>query len=799
MRVIATIVLFFWATLSLNAQQVNIIPQPVKIKTETGFLTIKQPLGFIINDFPDKGDMGINFFKNYLKEKYKITKFVDGDTHSYGLPTEIFIDYESGYSPNEGYKIVIGKKDITITGDDKGLFYAFQTLIQLLPPTITKEVKLPRCTITDYPRFAYRGMHLDCSRHFWTVDFVKKYIDYLALHKFNTFHWHLTDDQGWRIEIKKYPKLTSVGGWRNGTIIGRYPGTGNDGIKYGGFYTQEQIKEIVKYAADRYINVIPEIEMPGHSSAAIAAYPELSCFPDEPTIKYFPKNCKWNGDTSGKQVQQTWGVFDDVFCAGQEKTFSFLEDVMDEVLALFPSKYVHVGGDECPKDNWKLCPNCQKRIKDNGLKDEHELQSYFIQRMEKYLNSKGRTLIGWDEILEGGLAPNAVVMSWRGEKGGIDAAKQNHDVIMTPGNPVYFDHTQSENEDSVTIGGYNPIEKVYAYEPVPKELNDEQAKHVLGAQANMWTEYMKNTKKVEYMVFPRISALSEVLWSQKEDKNWDDFQKRLMVQFKRYDWWKVNYSREYFNLKTSVLPTNDFSGVLWQVRSKVLREKEFIVYIEDTLHGKKSNEWITYSEPIKVKSKYLTAYKVWTDNFTKTIRYNEITQRFHFNKATGKKITLTNPASERYPGDGAFTLVNGVINEKGFARTKEFVGFNGTNCEAIIDLGELQIVSLVVVNALNRPSSWIWRPLTAEVFGSGDGEKWYSLKMTDDFEESKNGTGKGKMMIAFKANYYRYIKVIATNWGEIPAGNPGAGNKAWLFVDEIEVDGPTAAELKGGN
>ena len=327
----------------------------------------------------------------------------------------------------------------------------------------------------------------------------------------NYFHWHLTEDQGWRIEIKKYPKLTEVGAWRNGTIIGHYPGTGNDGIHYGGYYTQDEIKDVVAYAAKRYITIIPEIEMPGHSSAAIAAYPYLSCFPDEAT-KHNPRTA-WAGDSTGKQVQQSWGVFPDVFCAGKESTFKFLEDVLDEVMKLFPSKYIHVGGDECPKANWKRCPLCQKRIQDEHLKDEEGLQSYFIQRIEKYINSKGKILIGWDEILEGGLARNAVVMSWRGEAGGIAAARQKHKVIMTPGAWVYFDHAQSRNEDSVTIGGYLPLNKTYNYEPVSDSLTKEQGKYILGAQGNVWTEYMGNERKVEYMIFPRMSALSEVLWS----------------------------------------------------------------------------------------------------------------------------------------------------------------------------------------------------------------------------------------------------------------------------------------------
>src|SRR5215218_9185191 len=327
---------------------------------------------------------------------------------------------------------------------------------------------------------------LDAGRHFFPVSFVKKYIDFIALHKMNYFHWHLTEDQGWRIEIKKYPLLTQKGGYRNGTIIGRYPGTGNDETGYGGFYTQEEVKDVVQYALDRHITVIPEIEMPGHSSAAIAAYPWLSCFPEKPTKTTGPIAAA-SQQAGGKIVQETWGVFDDVYCAGKDSTFQFLQDVLDEVLPLFLSTYVHIGGDECPKNNWKKCPRCQARMKKEGLKDEHELQSYFIQRMEKYINEKGRTIIGWDEILEGGLAPNAMVMSWRGEAGGIAAAKQNHYVIMTPGNFVYFDHAQSQKEDSVTIGNYTPLDEVYAYNPIPKELNANQAKYILGSQANVWT------------------------------------------------------------------------------------------------------------------------------------------------------------------------------------------------------------------------------------------------------------------------------------------------------------------------
>lgn len=444
-----------------------------------------------------------------------------------------------------GYSINVNANNIAInSNNEEGIFYGIQTLIQLLPPEKSNNLTVQQCSIEDAPRFAYRGMMLDCGRHFFPVDFVKQFIDFLALHKLNTFHWHLTEDQGWRIEIKKYPKLTEVGAYRNGTIIGHHPGTGNDNTRYGGYYTQEQVKDIVKYAADRYITVIPEIEMPGHASAAIAAYPQLSCFPNENTP--IAKGVKWSGDSTGKYVQQSWGVYPDVF-APTDYTFKFLEDVLDEVIALFPSKYIHIGGDECPKIYWKRSAFCQNLIKEKGLKDEHGLQSYFISTIEKYLNSKGRQIIGWDEILEGGLAPNATVMSWRGEAGGIEAAKQHHSVIMTPTTYFYFDYAQSKHEDSLVIGGYLPLESVYNYEPFTPKLTPEEQLYIKGVQANVWTEYMDNGKKVEYMVFPRMEALSEIAWSSKDKKNWQDFQQRLQSQYKRYDFWNVSYNTKGIN------------------------------------------------------------------------------------------------------------------------------------------------------------------------------------------------------------------------------------------------------------
>ena len=537
------------------AQKPAIIPQPVRTQWQDGHFTINDHT-VMVADGSDNSS--VEFFISYLEKLYGLHLSV---IRSGTQPASNYIRLSTGTvaagsagtaGATEGaYHLTVSTDGVSITGDThSGTFYGIQTLIQLLPtspfmstaggpairpagssagPSSARGFTIPAVSIEDYPRFAWRGLHLDAGRHFFPVEFVKKYIDYIAMHKMNYFHWHLTEDQGWRIEIKKYPLLTEVGACRSGTIIGHAPGTGDDSIPYCGYYTQDQIRDVVKYAAARYVTIIPEIELPGHSSAALTAYPWLGC-------------------TGGPyHVQHGFGVFKDVFCAGNDSVFHFLEDVMDEVMALFPAKYIHIGGDECPKDSWKACPKCQQRIKDLGLKDEEGLQSYFVQRIEKYINSKGKQIIGWDEILEGGIAPNATIMSWRGEKGGIEAAKQHHDVIMTPGDFVYFDHSQTRNDDSLTIGGYLPLEKVYSYEPVPKELSADESHYVLGAQANLWSEYMSNPRKVEYMLFPRLSALSEVLWSPKAARNWKDFEQRLPEQYRRYALWKANSYQVYIH------------------------------------------------------------------------------------------------------------------------------------------------------------------------------------------------------------------------------------------------------------
>ncbi len=811
MKKLIAIAFLFNYLLAAGQNTLNLVPMPAEIKmgkgnfvitTNTKIITSKKTEKFveIVNDF---------ILKNY---GFKLEAVLYSKKNANNAIT--FVPSGLKYGNGIGvYALEITNKGILIGGGtDEGIFYGIQSLLQLFPQKQNSiqekkyQLSIPQLSIYDQPRFQYRGMHLDVARHFYPISFIKKYIDYLAAYKFNTFHWHLTDDQGWRIEIKKYPKLTQVGGFRNGTIIGRYPGKGNDNLRYGGFYTQAQIKEIVQYAAGKYITVIPEIEMPGHASAAIAAYPQLSCFPTEDT--QVPKGSAWSGTTKGKQVQQTWGVFEDVF-APTDYTFNFLQDVLDEVITLFPSKYIHIGGDECPKEAWKKSEVCQQLIKENNLKDEHGLQSYFINRIEKYLNTKGKNIIGWDEILEGGLAPNATVMSWRGEAGGIEAAKQGHTVIMTPGKPVYFDHSQSKNEDSVTIGGYNSIEDVYAYEPIPAALNAQQAKYVLGAQANMWTEYMKNERKVEYMLFPRIAALSEVLWSPKEKRNWNDFERRLPTIFERLEKEKINYSKAYYDLKATVLPTENNDGVIWKVESKLECEYKLLKFEEEypieiekkyyvpiyTKKGEltkdsilkidKGKNFLTFWNPlVKENCKIEATLKCHHDLMSSAI------QQFHFNKATGKKITLATQASKSYPGDGAFTLVNGVQNEKGLAKSSEFLGFSGTDLDATIDFGKDVEISKISLHTLNQNSSWIYLPAAIEVsfilfidttiITRHPPIETITQKITDE-----NNVQTIKLT---EPKTCRYIRLVAKNYGIIPSGKPGAGNPAWLFVDEIEVE-----------
>lgn len=507
--------------IAVQLPQAPIVPRPVEMLTGAGLPFELSPDTVLITS---ERDPSIQFLIDLIRHSTgKSLQIYDGPMG--GIFKSTIMLQQVSALPEEGYRLFAQAGEMVISyGGSAGLFYAVQTLRQLLPPELesTKQSKngswsIPAVSIQDWPRFKWRGMHLDVSRHFFPTEFIKRYIDYLAMNKMNTFHWHLVDDGGWRMQVDKYPKLTSVGAWRVDTG-GKWPGgewnygalrfivQRGQGKAYGGYYSKKEIREIVKYAQERHITVVPEIEMPGHSLPALIAYPELSC---EGVAKH----------------PEVGGSVTNVYCAGKESTFEFLENVLKETMELFPSKYIHIGADEVWKGHWEKCTACQQRIKDEGLKDENELQSYFVKRMEKFLVANGRNLVGWDEILEGGLAPEATVMSWRGIQGGIDAAKQGHDVVMSPTSHCYFDYPYANIS----------TQSVYGWEPVPDELSEQEAKHILGGQANVWTEWIADTQRVEYMIFPRMFATAEVLWSPKENRDWNDFSQRLMRQFARLD------------------------------------------------------------------------------------------------------------------------------------------------------------------------------------------------------------------------------------------------------------------------
>ncbi|WP_276833484.1 family 20 glycosylhydrolase [Chryseobacterium cucumeris] len=733
--------------------KLNLIPYPQKVQLLQGEFAI--PKAFVLSgDLPKEET---EYFKKRIgsQVEFQYAK-KGGEIHL----TNSIIPQASGTDSEqkkEYYSIEISPKQIHIKSYTKqGYFLALQTLIQLIEQY--KEGKnIPAMKIEDQPKFAWRGMHLDVCRHFFTVDEVKQYIDYLAMYKLNTFHWHLTDDQGWRIEIKKYPKLTQIGSKRKESMIGAYVDNTFDGKPYGPyFYTQEQIKDVVKYAQDRHITVVPEIEMPGHALAALSAYPELAC-------------------TKGSFEPATkWGVFDDVFCP-KDETFTFLENVLDEVIQLFPSRYIHIGGDECPKTRWKECAHCQELIKKNNLKDEHGLQSYFIHRIEKYVNSKGRKIIGWDEILEGGLAPNAAVMSWTGVNGGIEAAKSKHFAVMTPGAYCYFDHYQGDPQSEPNaFGGFTPLEKVYSYNPIPSELNAEQSQYIMGVQANLWTEYILDFKQVQYMIFPRLMALSEVGWGTSDPKNYKEFENRVINQFKVLDGMKVNYARSIYNITGKVIPSNN--GIAYELSTS--QNSNSIRY---TLDG---------TDPSINSKTYQTAVEIPNSLTIKSAYFEEgqlksavSTQQFIISKTTGKKITLEQP-SENYSFGGAFTLVDGIIgNVKKLGKT--WLGFQGKDVVATIDLGQKTTFSEVYFNTLENKGSWIHLAKSAKIFVSDDNKNFKLIKEIGTPEIQKAG---GKIKVNVGTQNAKYLKVTIENAGIIPAGNPGADSKAWLFVDEIGVN-----------
>ncbi len=734
----------------------TLIPKPQMIVQEKGSFLLSANTTIVASDTPSLQE-DIAWFNDYLNRYYHLKLQVVASA-----PKSNYIRFEEPgpeTAGNESYELDVEHTKIRILAKANGAgnFYALQSLVQLLPADPHKPLLVPCVQVNDAPRFQWRGMHLDVSRHFFPVSFVKRYIDLIALYKMNTFHWHLTDDQGWRIEIKRYPELTRTGSMRKGTMVGRYSNQEYDSIPYGGYYTQEEVKDVVAYAAKRHITVVPEIEMPGHAVAAIASYPWLSC--------------------TGKQleVERGWGVFEDVYCT-KDSVFHFLENVLDEVIPLFPGTYIHIGGDESPKVRWKSCPVCQNVIRREKLRDEHELQSYFIKRIETYVSSKGRRIIGWDEILEGGLAPNAAVMSWQGQDGGIAAAKEKHPVVMSPVSHCYFDYYQaSPASEPLAIGGYIPLEKVYAFEPVPEVLRPEEQAYVMGAQGNLWTEYVLSEKHVEHMVMPRMAALAEVLWTPKDQRDETDFLVRIQNHFQLLDLLGYTYAKSLYRIAAKTIPSDKAGSVNLELKANAMLGE-----IRYTTDGTEPGpDAALYKEPIPI-NKDLTVKSALFKN--REMKGGVMSGSYHINKATNASVSFKEAPHKSYSTGGAFTLVNGEaassprINE-------QWLGWNGNDMEAVIKLEREERVREVEAGFLHEELSWIYFPERVDVLASSDGISYYSLGKADiDLTN-----GKRFVKLRTDARSVRYIKIIAKNRGKIPGGKPGAGENAWLFCDEIII------------
>ncbi len=744
-------ILFFFGCKNQTEKPIEptIIPKPISQTIKNGVFVLDKNTSL---ELSGEFENIANFFNSYLTETYNL-KLLSKKNNN-----QIIFKRNSSIKNDEGYELKISEDQIFIEAkNSKGAFYAVQSLLQLLPiKSDSKEITIQCLEIKDAPRFSYRGMHLDVARHFFSVKFIKKYLNLMAMLKMNTFHWHLTEDQGWRIEIKKYPKLQEIAAFRDETLVGHYSDQPHqfDGKKYGGFYTQDEIKDIVKYASERQITVIPEIEMPGHSQAAIAAYPELSC--------------------TGEQVDVAtkWGVFDEVYCP-KETTFKFLEDVIDEVVELFPGKYIHIGGDEAPKTNWKKCENCQKLIKKEGLKDEHELQSYFITRMEKYINSKGKQIIGWDEILEGGLAPNATVMSWRGTDGAVQAAKEKHNVILTPGSHCYFDHYQSDNENEpLAFGGFLPLEKVYSFNPIPEELNEEEAKYVLGAQGNVWTEYIQTPEKVEYMAFPRAIALSEVVWSTEEHRNYPDFINRLEHFNKRLDAMNVNYANHLYEVKGALISKNEKLTYTLETTT----DKKIMYSLDGNTPIFSENS--TYTKPVEINALTTLKAAVFSNNGKQLGSIFE--QKINLHKAVGKNLSLNVLPHKAYNAGGKQALINGISGNNKRYGDKEWLGFSGEDVEITIEFDEPIEINKISTRFYNGTSQWIYAPEHITIIFDDNLLLASSIKKSDsllvNYKESLKNIKCQKVLIKIP------------NYGIIPEGKQGAGHKAWTFIDEIIIE-----------
>lgn len=743
----------------------EIIPKPLDVncKGDASFL-LKDGVAVIYPENNRKMQDNAEFLVDYVERQTGVKL-----TSHAGMPVDgaICLTLDLSDDNAEAYKLIVNDKRVCISGaSEAGVFYGIQTLRKSLPVAQDINVNLSAVEIYDKPRFAYRGAMLDVARHFYTVDEVKTFIDMLALHNINRFHWHLTDDQGWRIEIKKYPKLMSVASERKETVVGRWYSGIYDGKPYGGYYTQDELRDVIDYAAKRHITIIPEVDLPGHMQAALTAYPELGC-------------------TGGPyEVRTIWGVSQDVLCVGNDFTLQFVKDVLSEVADIFPSEYIHIGGDECPKVRWEKCPKCQERIKSLGLKSdakhtkEQRLQSYMIQEAAKYLKEKGKRIIGWTEILEGGLVPDVTLMSWIGESGGIEAAHQHHDVIMTPNTYLYFDYYQSKKveDEPLAIGGYLPIEKTYNYEPMPKELTKEEQQYIKGVQANLWTEYIPVFSQVQYMVLPRLGAAAEVQWTDPSKKDYKDFLRRVPHLVAVYDCYGWNYATHVYDVNVD-MKADTVNHVL-NVQLSTMADDP-IYY---TLDGQDPTEKsLKYTKPFTIdQSVVLKTMAVHPDRTSKisvdTIR---------FNKATLKPVVLLQPNESRFSPDGPVVLVDGRNGNHSFD-TGAWLTVAGNDLEAVINMQAETILNSASVHVYVRKDAWLFDARGFSVSVSSD-NKNYKEVASQEYKQMQESDSDGiiEHELSFDPCKATYVKIKVISEKSMPDWHWDAGKAPFLLVDEI--------------
>ena len=772
--IILSVLLAAVACAPKDAQTLSVVPYPNEVTVKAGeFCVAGAPVRYeAAND-----DYSKALFNSFAEQLTLVTGVESavyegkaGNGFSFVLDAKV---------PHEAYTITVTKKGVTVKACGlSGFNYAVQTLKQMLPVEVYGKVaaadknwNLPCVKINDAPRFKYRGLHMDVSRHFFDKAEVMRYLDVMAVHKLNTLHWHLTDDQGWRLEIKKYPLLTEVGSIRKETIVGHlFENNVYDGKPYGEgcWYSQEDVKEIIEYAASKGITVIPEIDLPGHMLAALAAYPQYGC-------------------TGGPyDVWGRWGIADDVLCVGREETMLFLEDILTEVCELFPAEYIHIGGDECPKVRWETCPHCQAKIKELGLEDddkfqaEHYLQGYVTSRMEKFLAEKGKKLIGWDEILEGELAPNATVMSWRGVSGGLQAARMGHDAIMTPNTYFYLDYYQSLDQENepLAIGGYLPVEKCYSYEPRVASMTDEEKAHIIGVQANLWTEYIPTADQLYYMLLPRLAALAEVQWCQPETKSWERFYESADEFCGIYDILGYTYGNHIFDTRGE-LKVNREKGCV-----EVVLDAQGETPIRYTLDGSEPCEDSPlYTEPIEVRENCTIKARSQRGEMSG----RTYTKAFTAHKAMGRPIETLTATHPNYTFSCPDLLTDGIVSE-GPYNSGEVAGWYNQPFEAVVDMGGATYSEVTLCTIVFK-HDWIMNAKDFTVYTSEDGNEFTEVAHMDITSPDNINDGNGCInhTLTFDETSAKYLKVTAGCITELPSWHPGAGNPGFLFVGEVIV------------